>query len=235
MTADLTRRLSSMDLLDEGEHSQLDDWSNRAALNRPAARSVSIPVLFAVQVARVPDAVAVSFEGRSVSYRELDEASNRLAHLLVSEGAGPGRCVALLVNRSVEAIVSILAVLKSGAAYLPIDPMHPDARVEFMLADAAPAVAVVTGGLAARLAGCEGLIVIDAEDPRIDEQPSAPPVAAPASDDMAYLIYTSGTTGVPKGVAITHHNVTVVLCSAATALTPAHSCGSMLRSTTSPR
>ncbi|OWM05068.1 hypothetical protein B7435_10580 [Mycolicibacterium peregrinum] len=211
MTADLTRRLSSMDLLDEGEHSQLDDWSNRAALNRPTARSVSIPVLFAAQVARVPDAVAVSFEGRSVSYRELDEASNRLAHLLVSEGAGPGRCVALLVNRSVEAIVSILAVLKSGAAYLPIDPMHPDARVEFMLADAAPAVAVVTGGLAARLAGCQGLIVIDADDPRIDEQPSAPPVAAPASDDMAYLIYTSGTTGVPKGVAITHRNVTELL------------------------
>ena len=76
-------------------------------------------------MARTPEAVAVTFEGRSMTYRELDEASNRLAHLLAEHGAGPGGCVALLFPRSAEAIVAILAVLKTGAAYLPIDPAHP--------------------------------------------------------------------------------------------------------------
>ena len=86
---------------------------------------VSIPALFAEQVARAPEAVAVTFEGRSLTYRELDEAANRLAHLLTGHGVGPGQCVALLFNRSAEAIVAILAVLKAGAAYLPIDPALP--------------------------------------------------------------------------------------------------------------
>ena len=123
MTADVTRRLSSVDLLDEGERAGLDGWGNRAVLSEPAT-GVSIPVLFAAQVARSPEAVAISFEGRSMTYRELDEAANRLAHLLAGQGAGPGECVALLFSRSAEAIVAILAVLKTGAAYLPIDPVH---------------------------------------------------------------------------------------------------------------
>ncbi|MCV7290946.1 AMP-binding protein [Mycobacterium goodii] len=88
-------------------------------------------MLFGGQVARCPDAVALVSDGRSVTYRELDEASNRLAHLLVGHGAGPGRRVAVLFSRSVEAIVAILGVLKTGAAYVPIDPAHPDARVGF--------------------------------------------------------------------------------------------------------
>ena len=114
---------------------------------------MSVPVLFAEQVARTPEAVAVTFEGRSMTYRELEEAANRLAHLLAGHGAGPGQCVALLVDRSAQAIVAILAVLKTGAAYLPIDPALPAARIEFMLADAAPIAAVTTADLAGRLDG----------------------------------------------------------------------------------
>ena len=105
-----------------------------------------------------------------------------------------------------EAIVAILAVLKTGAAYLPIDPGVPAARIGFMVADAAPIAAVTTAGLAERLDGCD-LLVIDVEDPRIDTQPGTA-LPAPAPDDLAHIIYTSGTTGVPKGVAVTHHNVT---------------------------
>ena len=90
MTTDPERPLSSLDLLDAGEHARLDEIGNRAVLTRPAPPPVSIPVLFAAQVARTPEAVAVTCGGRSVTYRELDEAANRLAHLLAAEGAGPG-------------------------------------------------------------------------------------------------------------------------------------------------
>src|SRR5262249_54778435 len=161
------------------------------------------------QVARAPEAVALTFQGRSMTYRELDEAANRLAHLLAGQGVGPGQCVALLFTRSVEAIVAILAVLKTGAAYVPIDPALPAARIGFLLADAAPIAAITTAGLADRLDGCE-LLVIDVDDPRIDTYPGTG-LPGPAPEDIAYLIYTSGTTGVPKGVAITHRNVTRLL------------------------
>ena len=206
MTADPTRRLSSIDLLDAGEHARLDEIGNRAVLTQPAAAAVSIPVLFAAQVARTPEAVAISCGERSWTYRELEEAANRLAHLLAGQGVGPGACVALLLSRSAEAIVAILAVLKTGAAYLPIDPALPAARIGFMLADAAPIAAITTTGLADRLDGCD-LLVIDVDDPALTPNP-ARRLPAPAPEDIAYLIYTSGTTGVPKGVAITHHNVT---------------------------
>ena len=205
MTADPTRRLSSMDLLDEGEQARLDGWGNRTVLTQPATTPVSIPVLFAAQVARTPEAVALSCGERWWTYRELDEAANRLAHLLTDLGVGPGECVALLFSRSAEAIVAILAVLKTGAAYVPIDPAHPAARVGFMVADAAPIAAITTTGLADRLDGCE-LLVIDVEDPRIDTYPCTG-LPAPAAEDIAYMIYTSGTTGVPKGVAVAHRNV----------------------------
>ncbi|OMC52181.1 hypothetical protein A5747_22165 [Mycobacterium sp. IS-836] len=205
MTADPTRPLSSIDLLDEAERARIDEVGNRPVLAELPAPAASIPALFAGQVARVPEAAAVSFAGRCTTYRELDEASNRLAHLLVGEGVGPGQRVALLFSRSAEAIVSILAVLKTGAAYVPIDPAVPAARIEFMLEDAAPLVALTTTELAGRLDGHE-LLVIDVDDPRIATHPSTA-LPAPAADETAYLIYTSGTTGVPKGVAITHHNV----------------------------
>ena len=103
-------------------------------------------------------------EGSSWTYRELDEAANRLAHLLAGQGVGPGVCVALLLSRSAEAIVAILAVLKTGAAYLPIDPALPAARIGFMLADAAPIAAITTAELADRLDGCD-VLVIDVDDP----------------------------------------------------------------------
>ena len=125
MTADPMRSLSSVDVLDAGEHARLDEIGNRAVLTQPVTAPVSVPVLFAAQVARAPEAVALSCDGRSMTYRELDEAANRLAHLLAGQGVGPGECVALLFTRSAEAVVAILAVLKTGAAYLPIDPAYP--------------------------------------------------------------------------------------------------------------
>ncbi|WP_244168576.1 non-ribosomal peptide synthetase [Mycobacterium malmoense] len=210
MAADPARPLSTIDALDESEHVHLGAWGNRAVLTEPVT-GVSIPEAFATHVARSPDAVALRFEGRSLTYRELDEAANRLAHLLAERGAGPGTFVALLFSRSADAIVAMLAVLKSGAAYLPIDPGLPDARIRFMIADASPIVALTTAELRPRLDG-SALTVIDVHDPSVTARPAtAPP--APAPEDIAYLIYTSGTTGAPKAVAVTHQNVTQLMAS----------------------
>ncbi|MGO4447196.1 amino acid adenylation domain-containing protein, partial [Mycobacterium sp. 2YAF39] len=209
MTADPSRRLSLIDVLDDAERSRLDQIANRAVLSAPVAATVSIPALFTAQVEATPAAVAVSFQGRPMTYRELDEAANRLAHLLVGHGVGPGATVALLLPRSADAIVAMLAVLKTGAAYLPIDPALPDSRVGFMLTDAAATAAITTAGLAGRLDGCD-VAIVDVHDPAVGTHPStAPP--GPAPEDIAYVIYTSGTTGLPKGVAVTHHNVTQLL------------------------
>ncbi|MCP3811652.1 condensation domain-containing protein, partial [Mycobacteriaceae bacterium Msp059] len=145
MTVNPARRVSSIDVLDAAEHACLDEVGNRAALTAPASLPSSIPEVFEQQVARIPDAAAMTFDGRSWSYRELDEASNRLAHLLVAHGAGPGECVTLFLNRSAEAIVSILAVLKTGAAYMPIDPAHPDTRIGVVVGDARPLAALSAG------------------------------------------------------------------------------------------
>jgi non-ribosomal peptide synthase protein (TIGR01720 family) len=184
MAADPARPLSTIDALDESEHVHLGAWGNRAVLTEPVT-GASIPEAFAVQVARSPDAVALRFEGRSLTYRELDEAANRLAHLLAERGAGPGTFVALLFSRSADAIVAMLAVLKSGAAYLPIDPGLPDARIRFMIADASPIVALTTAELRPRLDG-SALTVIDVHDPSVTARPAtAPP--APAPEAITYL------------------------------------------------
>ena len=142
-----------------------------------------------------------------MTYRELDEAANRLAHLLAGQGAGPGQCVALLFSRSAEAIVAMLAVLKTGAAYLPIDPALPAARIGVHARrcradrrDHHRRAAVAAGRVRPGGHRCRR--------PRASTPNPAPRLPAPAPDDIAYLIYTSGTTGVPKGVAVTHHNVT---------------------------
>ncbi|MGH3583125.1 MAG: non-ribosomal peptide synthetase, partial [Mycobacterium sp.] len=196
VVADPGIALSSVDVLADPERTRIDDLANLAALTEPVT-DPSIPELFAAQVARTPDAVALTHLDRSLTYRELDEAANRLAHLLSGRGAGPGQTVALLLPRSADAIVAILAVLKAGAAYLPIDPALPAARIDFVLADAAPVAVLAPADLA---------------DPALDTQPNTS-LPWPAAQDLAYLIYTSGTTGVPKGVAVTHRNVTQLLTS----------------------
>jgi glycopeptidolipid biosynthesis protein len=206
MTADPQRTISSIEILDEDENARLDRWSHRATLTQPLTAPVSIPLVFAEQVERCPEAVAVTFDGGCMTYRELEEAANRLAHFLAGHGVGPGQCVALLFPRCADAIAAMLAVLKTGAAYLPVDPGHASARMEFMLADAAPSALITTASLRSRLHGSD-LLVIDAHDPAVEAQPGIP-LPTPTPEDIAYIIYTSGTTGTPKGVAITHHNVT---------------------------
>ncbi|KQH75942.1 non-ribosomal peptide synthetase [Mycobacterium gordonae] len=205
MAADPGHRLSSIDLLDPRADRSIVTWSNRAVLARPVNSFPSIPELFAAQVSRAPEAVAVTSADGVLTYRQLDAASNRLASLLAGRGIGPGDVVALLLPRGRRAIVAILAVLKAGAAYLPVDPEHPQARVTLLLADTRPAAVLTTAELG-DLVDRYDVPVIDVDDPAIAAQPdTAPP--APGAGDIAYLLYTSGTTGTPKGVAITHLNI----------------------------
>lgn len=212
MAADPDRRLSSLDSLVDDELAELAELGNRAVLTAPAARPVSIPELFTAQVSADPDAVALTFGGSSLTYRELDEAADRLAIQLGHRGVGPGDRVILFSDRSARAVIGILAVLKTGAAYLPVDPAVPASRLEFIVSDAAPVAAITTTDLRGRLDGF-GLAVIDL-DAHTDspaEGQSGLVSAGPAPDDIAYIIYTSGTTGAPKGVAVTHHNVTQLM------------------------
>ncbi|MET8629452.1 amino acid adenylation domain-containing protein [Kitasatospora sp. NPDC004669] len=177
----------------------------------------TIPRLFEAQAARTPEAVALSCEGRELSYAELNAAANRLARLLVARGAGPERTVALALPRSTDLVVAVLAVLKTGAAYVPVDPDSPAERTAFILADAAPALLLTERATAARLPEAAiPLLLLDDEaiadqaDTDLADTDRRSPLLA---DHPAYVIYTSGSTGRPKGVAVPHRNVVRLLAS----------------------
>ncbi|GAA4063690.1 amino acid adenylation domain-containing protein [Actinomadura miaoliensis] len=163
--------------------------------------SGSLVGLFAEQVGRTPGALAVADERVRWSYAELDAASDRVAGELAARGVGRGDLVGVVVDRSVELEAVLLGVLKAGAGYVPVDPGYPAARIEFMLADARPAVVVCTD--ATRDAVPEGFDVFVVDDLSAANTPK-PPAVRLGGDDVAYVIYTSGSTGRPKGVAVSH-------------------------------
>ncbi|MBL1080345.1 AMP-binding protein, partial [Nocardia sp. 2] len=205
VTEDPDTRVGSVELLGEAERRELAVWGGRGA-GAALVSGVSVPELFAVQVARTPDAVAVVFEDRSWTYRELDEASGRLAGVLADAGVSVGDLVGLLLPRSEFTVIAVLAVLKAGAGYVPIDVAYPDERIQFILADATPVAVVTTAeyvdrieGLG-RLSGTLPAVVLDVADPSIDAH-AVSVLPYPTPQHTAYVIYTSGTTGVPKGVA----------------------------------
>ncbi|MBG0832464.1 amino acid adenylation domain-containing protein [Planomonospora sp. ID67723] len=160
------------------------------------------------QAARTPDAVAVTFEGRHLTYRELDERAGRVAHRLRGLGVGPETLVGVYAERSAELVVALLGVLKAGAAYLPLDPEYPADRLAFMISDAGAPVVLTQGRLRATLPATDAT-VLDLDDP--GEWREGPgegredPGAAPGN--AAYVIYTSGSTGRPKGVPNTHRGI----------------------------
>jgi nonribosomal peptide synthetase DhbF len=205
--------LGRLDLLDAAER--------RLALAPPAAASpppCHLPDAFEAQVRATPEAIALTDGDRNLRYRELDAAANRLARALIARGAAPGTFIAVALPRSAELLVAILAVLKAGAAYVPLDPEYPADRLAYMLDDARPVVVVTHRPALDRIGSPASTLVIDdpATAAAIAALPATPPDdrerrAPLRPSDPAYVIYTSGSTGRPKGVVIPHLNVTRLL------------------------
>ncbi|MFN8494508.1 MAG: amino acid adenylation domain-containing protein [Caldilineaceae bacterium] len=167
---------------------------------------------FETQVARTPDALAVSFGEQQLTYRELNERANQLAHHLralgVGTSSGAETLVGLCVERSIETVVGILGILKAGGAYVPLDPTYPPERLAFMLQDAAAPVLLTQQALRDRLPATPAhILCLDSDWPQIAEQSPANIGASSSPDSLAYIIYTSGSTGTPKGVMVQHNNV----------------------------
>jgi amino acid adenylation domain-containing protein len=163
-----------------------------------------------MQVHKHPDAVAVEYDGTSLTYLELNTRANQLAHALVQLGVRPNDIVGLCVERSLDLIIGILGILKSGAAYLPLDPEYPAERLAFMLAEASAPVLVTQRALSSQISFPNTItLYVDeqvAVNPSSNEFTGSPPIRS-CSTDLAYVIFTSGSTGKPKGTLVTHHNV----------------------------
>ncbi|WP_228561116.1 amino acid adenylation domain-containing protein, partial [Catenulispora pinisilvae] len=198
--------LRSVPVLDDSALTELLVDNNDTAHAVPDATLVG---LFEEQVRRSPDAVAVLWGDERVSYAELNVRANRLARALVARGAGPESLVAVALERSVELVVALLAILKSGAAYLPVDPDYPADRIGFMLADASPVCVITTSDVVSALPQTTDLLVAD--DPQFAVEVSAYAGAdlgvALGSECPAYVIFTSGSTGRPKGVVVSHAGI----------------------------
>ncbi|MBZ5522272.1 MAG: amino acid adenylation domain-containing protein [Acidobacteriia bacterium] len=205
----------SLDVLPPAErHQLLVEW-NAPGTEYP--EDLCIHELFEAQAAQTPNAIAVAYEGKTLTYRELNRQANRLAHYLRGLGVSPDDRVAICAERSLEMMVGILAVLKAGGAYVPLDPAYPVERLEYMLGDSAPVVLLVHLSAALRIALSAVLTtgsipVVDlqadarawADGPEVDLNPEN---SGLKPQHLAYVIYTSGSTGKPKGVMVKHSNV----------------------------
>jgi nonribosomal peptide synthetase DhbF len=211
------RPLGHLELLGPAERRQLlVDWNST---ERPLPEA-TLPGLFEAQVARNPQAPALAAGEQTLSYAELNGRANRLAHYLIDQGVGPETLVAVGLPRSAQMVEAVLAVLKAGAAYLPLDPDYPRERLAYMLQDARPACVLSSAQVAERLPeGCTPLLLpLDHPDTQrwLEQHPETNPTDAERTRALrpqhpAYVIYTSGSTGTPKGVVIPQQAVVRLL------------------------
>ncbi|HEY9741578.1 MAG TPA: amino acid adenylation domain-containing protein [Coleofasciculaceae cyanobacterium] len=199
-------RIANLPFLSQAErHQLLVEWNDTQA-DYPQDRCIH--QLFEQQVERVPDATAVIFEDKQLTYRELNSRSNKLAHHLQKLGVGSEVLVGIYMERSVEMIVGMLGILKAGGAYVPLDPSYPQERLSFMLEDAQVPVLLTQQHLVERLGAHKLQIVcLDNDWDTVALESQENPSSRVAIDNLAYVIYTSGSTGKPKGVAVPHKAV----------------------------
>jgi amino acid adenylation domain-containing protein len=206
-------RLKELSLVSAVERQQLLTTWNDTAVAYPHDRCVH--ELFESQAAATPDHLAVVYGENKLTYRELNERANQVAHLLRSSGVQSEAVVGLCVPRSVDLVVGMLGILKAGAAYLPLDDDCPAQRFDFMLADAAAPVLLTTSTLARNTAAYAGqVIMLDTDADRIAAQPVENLANTTGPLGLAYVIYTSGSTGAPKGVAVVHQGINRLICNA---------------------
>ena len=214
IVADAAQPLATLPLLTDAERQQLLTlWQTNDATPPVAQESNGcLHEWFTAQVARTPEAVALTCEGQQLTYRALNERANQLAHHLQSLGVGPDALVGLCLERSIEMVVGLLGILKAGGAYLPLDPLYPPARLAMMIEDAQPVALVTQTHLTAQLpAATTHIVCLDGVAAQLAQQPTHNPTSAVTPDHLAYVIYTSGSTGRPKGALIHHRNVTRLL------------------------
>ncbi|GAA4897707.1 amino acid adenylation domain-containing protein [Stackebrandtia albiflava] len=200
-------RIGDVSMLDAAERRRvLHDW-NTAVADFPGDKTIHR--LIEERARAVPDAVAVRHGNASLTFRELDDRADRLAHRLRTSGARPGVLIGVCLDHGLDAVVSLLAVLKSGAAFVPLDPAYPASRLEFMLDDTEAPLLITTTDVAERLpATAAEQIRLDVDWPGIlAGEPDIAPRDVASPHDLAYVIYTSGSTGRPKGVMLEHHGV----------------------------
>ncbi|MBV9791548.1 MAG: amino acid adenylation domain-containing protein, partial [Chloroflexi bacterium] len=203
--ADPARSIGQVPLLAATEHEQLRTLWSTTQIELPPT---TIQALIEEQVARTPAAVAVVFGEQTLSYADLNQRANHLAHYLQALGVGPDVRVGVCMERAPEMIVGIIGILKAGGAYVPIDPTYPRERIQLMLADAQAPLLLTHERLRQQLPQTEARIVaLDAEWPEIARQPPTNPASRATADHLAYVIYTSGSTGRPKGTLITQRGL----------------------------
>ncbi|MFZ1005369.1 MAG: amino acid adenylation domain-containing protein [Candidatus Sulfotelmatobacter sp.] len=206
VVADLGQRISQVAILPEIERQKLLVEFNHTEKLYPLTLAHQ---RFELQAEKNPNAIAVKCGSAALTYRDLDQRANKLAHYLRSIGVGPETPVALCIERSVEMMVGILGILKAGGAYVPLDPSYPRERLDFMLSDCGASVLLTQTHLPPTASDSRQIRVIrlDADWPAIDLQLAQSPKASIALENLAYVIYTSGSTGGPKGVQVTQRNL----------------------------
>ncbi|MBI3847814.1 MAG: amino acid adenylation domain-containing protein [Planctomycetes bacterium] len=198
--------LGRLSLVGDAERRRLLLDGNDTSTDFPAEKCVH--ELFEDEVDRAPNAVALDFDGESLTYGELDRRANRLAHRLRSLGVGPEARVAVCLERSADLVVSLVAILKAGGAYVPLDPAYPRERIAFLIAGAGATAIVTASRLLDRLAP-QGVptLSIDVEADALAREPDGRPTGGARSQNLAYVIFTSGSTGTPKGIAVPHRAI----------------------------
>nr|QEO73558.1 AMP-dependent synthetase and ligase [uncultured bacterium] len=208
--ADGHRPVGDLPMLTEAErHQVVVAWNDTTV---DVVEDQCVHELFAEQALRAPDAVALEYDNAVLTFAELDDRANRLAHHLVTRGVGPDVPVALCVERGFDMVIGMLGVLKAGGAYVPLDPAHPADRIDFVLRDTAAPILLTHRPVVDRLVGVAAEVIsLDDDWPAISRMPGTAPVTTVTPRRLAYIVYTSGSTGTPKGVMIEHRSL-VNLC-----------------------
>ncbi|HTU45291.1 MAG TPA: amino acid adenylation domain-containing protein [Bryobacteraceae bacterium] len=205
LVANPDRPISTSPMLTDSETIQVLRTWNNTAIRSPLHQSIA--KRFEDQVERSPEAPAMRFGPRQMTYAELNRKANQLARYLVAEGIGPERVVGICMRRSFSMLVAILAVVKAGAAYLPLDPVYPVERLRYMIEDSAAAFLLVDPELSSRFSGSANMLSYNSDDPASAHEAEHNCEIKIHPDNAAYVIYTSGSTGRPKGVVITHRGL----------------------------